>query len=192
MSRAIGFELTPDERLERWRPVVHWTAGLPLALAALVLVPVAVGLAIVGAATVLTTGRWPDHPARRLVGIHRFQYRVATYLVLVRRQRPSWTLTPTYDDPGGDPLRFDVPRPDPAHRWVPLARGVLGLPRVVVIAVLSIGGVFAVIVGAVSIVVRGRWPHGLADFVVAVARCQAQVVAFVESMVDHVPRLVGP
>ena len=188
MPRDIRFELLPDERTQRWRPLLHWTVGLPLALVALLLVPVAAVLVLVGAVAVVGTGRWPDGPARRLVGIRRYQYRVATYLALVRRHRPALSLEASYADPGGDPLRFDVRPPVPHHRWVPLVHWLLALPKLVVLAVLWMGAGFAVIVGAASIVLSGRWPHGLADFVVDVVRWQARVVGYVEFFTSEAPR----
>ncbi|MEO1062689.1 MAG: DUF4389 domain-containing protein [Actinomycetota bacterium] len=188
MPRDLRFELRPDERMERWRPLAHWMLGLPLALVALLAVPIAAALVVVGAVGVLATGRWPDAPARGLIGIRRFQYRVATYLALVRRQRPALAFVAAYEDPGDDPLRFDVRRPMPLHRWVPLVNWLLALPKLVMLAVLWIGAIFAVVVGAVSIALVGRWPHGLADFVVDVVRWQARVVGYVEFLTTDAPR----
>lgn len=188
MPRGIRFELTPDERMERWRPLVHWIVGIPYAVVALVLIPVVVVLVLIGGVGVLATGRWPSWAAARLVGIHRFQFRVATFLWLLRRDLPRLSLAAELDDPGGDPLQLGVPEPSPSSRWVPLTRWLLALPLIVAALVLSIGGLFSTAVAAVSIMTTGGWPNGLAEYAVTVAGRQAQLLAYAEFLSDQPPR----
>ena len=188
MPRGIRFELTPDERMERWQPLVHWLLGIPYAVAAAALVPVVVALVLVGGIGVLSTGRWPAGTARRLVGIHRFQYRVATFLWLLRRDQPRFSLAAQLDDPGDDPLHLTLPEPTPTSRWVPLTRWLLALPLLFAALVLSIGGVFSTVLAAASITVTGRWPAGLAEYATGVARRQAQLLVYAEFLSDEPPR----
>ncbi len=189
MPRGIRFELTPDERMERWRPLAHWAIGIPYTVVAIALIPVVVVLVLVGAVGILSTGRWPLAPARRVVGIHRFQYRVATFVWLLRRELPKVSLAARWDDPGGDPLRFEVAEPTPSGRLTVLTRWIATLPLLVAVTVLSIGGVFATVVGGVWITATGRWPTGLADYSLGLARRQAQLVVYAELLSDEAPRL---
>lgn len=189
MPRGIRFELTPDERMERWRPLANWVVGVPYVLASVALIPAVVILVLVGAIGVLSTGQWPASTARRVVGIHRFQYRTATFFWLLRRDRPRWSLVAEFGEPGGDPLYFALPEPSPASRWVPLTRWLVALPLLIAVLVLSISGLFSTLVAAVSITTTGRWPNGLAEYAMGVARRQAQLLVYAEFLSDKAPRL---
>ena len=56
------------------------------------------------------------------------------------------------------------------NRWMPLFKWLLAIPHYIVLAFLVIGAVFAVIFAWFAILLTGRYPKGLFDYVVGVGR----------------------
>lgn len=114
--------------------------------------------------------RWWFDFARELT---RFGYRVGAYLVLLTDQYPS-----TVDEQAVHlELDYPVVQQD-LQRWLPLVKWLLAIPHYLVLAVLTIGVVFAVIGAWFAILATGRYPRGLFDFVVGVGRWGLRVNAY--------------
>lgn len=64
------------------------------------------------------------------------------------------------------------------NRWLPLVKWLLAVPHYVVLAVLWAAAVVSVVVAWFAIVVTGRCPRGLFDFVEGVARWSLRVSAY--------------
>jgi hypothetical protein len=103
----------------------------------------------------------------------RFGNRVGAYLTLLTDQYPS-----TVDEQAVH-LELDYPDAErDLNRWLPLFKWLLAIPHYVVLAVLLVGVFFAVIVAWFAILVTGRYPRGLFDFVVGVFRWGLRVFAY--------------
>ncbi len=64
----------------------------------------------------------------------------------------------------------------------------LAIPNVIVLAVLSVAAFFVVVIAWFAILFTGRYPRGLFDFVVGVARWWMRVQAYVTLLVtDRYP-----
>jgi hypothetical protein len=112
----------------------------------------------------------------------RFAGRVSAYAALLTDVYPS-----TDEEQA---VHIELPEPDPArlNRWLPLVKWLLALPHLVVLAFLSIGAVFAVIVSWFSILFTGRYPDALFDYVVGVGRWSLRVIAYAFALVtDEYP-----
>ena len=103
----------------------------------------------------------------------RFVNRVAAYLALLDDRYPST------DEQQA--VHLELPRPDAARdldRWLPLVKWLLAIPHYVVLFFLTLGAVFAVIFAWFAILVTGRYPRGLFDYVVGVIRWHNRVTAY--------------
>jgi Domain of unknown function (DUF4389) len=103
----------------------------------------------------------------------RFDNRVMSYLLLLGDEFPS-----TDED---QCVHLDVPYPDvraDLNRWMPLAKWFLAVPHYLVLFVLDVGVVLAVIAAWFAIVVTGRYPRRLFDFIVGVMRWHNRVVGY--------------
>ncbi len=113
----------------------------------------------------------------------RFDNRVVAYLLLLRDEYPS-----TDEEQG---VHLDLPYPDvrsDLNRWMPLVKWFLAIPHYVVLLVLDVAVVLAVVAAWVAILVTGRYPRGLFDFVVNVMRWHNRVVAYAFALVtDRYP-----
>jgi hypothetical protein len=103
----------------------------------------------------------------------RFMNRVGVYLALLDDTYPST------DEQQA--VHLELPRPHAQtdlNRWLPLVKWLLAIPHYVVLFFLSIGAVVAVIVAWFAILLTGRYPRGLFDYVVGVVRWHNRVVAY--------------
>jgi hypothetical protein len=103
----------------------------------------------------------------------RFANRVVAYLALLDDRYPST------DEQQA--VHLDFPYPDARealNRWLPLVKWLLAIPHYIVLAFLDIAAAVVVIIAWVAILVTGRYPLSLFDFVVGVMRWHNRVVGY--------------
>lgn len=115
--------------------------------------------------------------------LQRFSNRVTAYLALLDDRYPSTTDTQS--------VHLDYDYPDAANglnRWLPLVKWLLAVPHYLVLAVLNVAAVFAVVFAWFAILVTGRYPRTLFDFVTGVFRWNNRVVGYAFALVtDEYP-----
>ncbi|MGZ8563465.1 MAG: DUF4389 domain-containing protein, partial [Candidatus Limnocylindria bacterium] len=114
--------------------------------------------------------RWWFDFARELA---RFGTRVGVYLALLTDRYPS-----TDDEQS---VHLEIDYPDVARdlsRWLPLVKWLLAIPHYVVLVVLWVAAIVATVVAWFAIIVTGRYPRSLFDFVVGVGRWTLRVQAY--------------
>ncbi len=115
--------------------------------------------------------------------LNRFTARVGAYLVLLTDQYPS-----TVDKQA---VRLDIDYPDveqDLNRWLPLVKWLLAIPHFIVLVVLAVGAVLAVFIAWFAILLTGRYPRALFDYVVGVGRWALRVQAYAMLLVtDRYP-----
>jgi hypothetical protein len=107
------------------------------------------------------------------VELQRFSSRVVAYLALMDDRYPST------DD--AQSVHLDYVYPDAArdlNRWAPLVKWLLAIPHFVVLLFLSLAAAFAVLAAWFAILLTGRYPRGLFDFVEGVMRWDQRVLAY--------------
>jgi hypothetical protein len=107
------------------------------------------------------------------VGLTNFGMRVAAYLALLRDEYPS-----TDEEQA---VHITIPYPDAReelNRWLPLVKWLLAVPHLIVLAFLAGAAVLCVIVAWFAILLTGRYPRPLFDFVVGVLRWWLRVAAY--------------
>lgn len=110
--------------------------------------------------------------------LQRFSNRVAVYLALMDDRYPST------DDQQS--VHLDYAYPDAArdlNRWLPLVKWLLAIPHFIVLVVLNLAVVIAVVVAWIAILVTGRYPRGLFDFVEGVLRWNNRVIGYAVTLV---------
>jgi hypothetical protein len=114
--------------------------------------------------------RWWFDFARELT---RFGARVGAYLALLTDRYPS-----TVDEQA---VHLEIDYPDvkrDLNRWLPLVKWLLAFPHYIVLAFLWIGAAVAVVVAWFAILLTGRYPRALFDYVVGVGRWSLRVNAY--------------
>ncbi|MDH7490088.1 MAG: DUF4389 domain-containing protein [Anaerolineae bacterium] len=114
--------------------------------------------------------RWWFDFSRELT---RFAYRVGAYLLLLTDQYPS-----TEDEQA---VHLELDYPDvkrDLNRWMPLVKWFLAIPHYIVLAFLGVGALLAAAIAWFAILITGRYPRGLFDYVVGVSRWGLRVNAY--------------
>ena len=108
------------------------------------------------------------------VGITKFIYRIAAYGLLLRDEYPS-----TDDEQA---IQVDLPYPDvkkDLNRWMPLVKWILVIPHIIVLIFIFIAVVFCTVFAWFAILLTGRYPKGIFDFVEGFLRWSLRVNAYV-------------
>ena len=103
----------------------------------------------------------------------RFSTRCLAYLALLRDEYPS-----TDEEQA---VHLDLRYPDAETelgRYLPLVKWFLAIPHYIVLALLGVAAVFCVIVAWFAILLTGRYPRGLFEFVTGVFRWWLRVAAY--------------
>jgi hypothetical protein len=114
--------------------------------------------------------RWWFDFARELTSVGA---RVGAYLGLLTDQYPS-----TVEEQA---VHLEIDYPDVEHdlnRWLPLVKWLLAIPHYVVLIVLWLAALVAIVAAWFVILLTGRYPRSLFDFVVGVARWSLRVGAY--------------
>ncbi len=130
-------------------------------------------LAAVTALMIVFRTRYPRWWFDFALELARFGGRIAAYLALLTDQYPS-----TVEEQA---VHLEVDYPDvkrDLNRWLPLVKWFLAIPHYLVLAILMALSVLAVVFTWFAILFTGRYPRGLFDFVVGVARWGLRVVAY--------------
>jgi hypothetical protein len=131
------------------------------------------GLAIATALMIavrLRYPRWWFDFARELT---RFAARVSAYMALLTDRYPS-----TVDEQS---VHLEIEYPDvqqDLNRWMPLVKWLLAIPHYVVLAFLWIGAILAIVIAWFAILITGRYPKPLFNYVVGVSRWTLRVSAY--------------
>jgi len=119
----------------------------------------------------------------------RFGNRIGVYLALMDDRYPST------DEEQSVHLASEYPDARVGlNRWLPLIKWFLAIPHYVVLFVLYIGVFFAAIAAWVAILVTGRYPRGIFDYIEGVLRWHNRVVGYAFILVTDVypPFRLGP
>ena len=134
---------------------------------------IAAGLSIATALMIVFRMRYPRWWFDFARELTRFEGRVVAYLALLTDRFPS-----TVDEQS---VHLEIDYPDveqDLNRWLPLVKWLLAIPHYVVLVVLFVLAVVAVVIAWFAILFTGRYPEGLFNFVVGVARWALRVQAY--------------
>jgi uncharacterized protein DUF4389 len=106
------------------------------------------------------------------IALAKFSYRVGAYGLLLRDEYPST------EDEQAVHLELDYPDAKLLSSWMPLVKWILAIPHYFVLAILFVGVVVAVVIAWFAILITGRYPRSLFDYVVGVGRWFLRVQAY--------------
>lgn len=113
--------------------------------------------------------RWWFDFARELT---RFGTRVGAYLALLTDRYPS-----TVEEQSVH-LEIEYPDVERLNRWLPLVKWILAIPHYVVLFFLFVGAIVAIVIAWFAILITGRYPKPLFNYVVCVSRWSLRVSAY--------------
>ncbi|MFE2756973.1 DUF4389 domain-containing protein [Actinosynnema sp. NPDC059335] len=195
-----------DPALSRWLWLVKWLLVIPhYVVLALLWVAFAV-VGVVAFVAILVTGRYPRPLFDFALGVLRWTWRVAYYSfgALATDRYPPFSLgeEPDY------PATLDIAYPERLSRGLVLVKWLLAIPHLLIVGVFLGGGGYVafragewafspagglvgllVLIAGVVLLVTGRYPRGVFDFVLGMDRWALRVAAYVGLMTDAYPPL---
>jgi len=117
------------------------------------------------------------------LALNRFSNRVGAYMGLLTDRYPST------EEEQSVHLELDYPNVEQdLSRWMPLVKWLLAIPHYIVLTVLGVGAVFAILIAWFAILITGRYPRALFDYVVGVGRWALRVQAYATLLItDRYP-----
>jgi Domain of unknown function (DUF4389) len=183
------FSFDPPEKVANWRPLVNWLLAIPhfVILYGLRVFSEVVGL--VSWFVILFTGKLPESFANVQAMYTRYELRTYTFSGFLREEYPPFAFTLTPSDPGEDPrVRVDFrPQLTERNRLTVAFRIILIIPHFIVLAALAIAASVVGLIAFFAVLFTGRWPAGMRDFVLRVARWYLRVQAYWFLLTDEYP-----
>jgi Domain of unknown function (DUF4389) len=186
-SYPLGLSVTSPSSVERWRPLVNWLLVIPHEIWAFVLLLGAEILAFLGWFSILFTGRLPDSWSDYMVGVLRYQWRIASYLYAWTLEYPTFSPVPGHIDPGDYPAVLWCARAVERDRLTTFFRGLLVIPHLIVLYLFGIVALVALVAAWFVVLFTGRWPEGLRQFVTGFFRWQFRVTGYYLLLTDAYP-----
>jgi hypothetical protein len=178
----LVFDVEYPERLSRLLIFVKWLLALPHWIILYGLGVLAGAITFVAWFAILFTGRYPRELFDLVVNSWRWQANVAAYVGLMRDEYPpfSW-------EEGRYPVRFQVEYPERLSRLLIFVKWLLALPHYIVLFLLGLVAYLAWIVAWWAILITGRFPRALFDFLVGLGRWNWRVQAYTNLLRDEYP-----
>ena len=191
LSSEYPITLTFDtpEKIARWRPLVHWLLAIPHLIILSVIQQLAQILAFIAWFAALFTGRIPGGLQKPIAMSLRYNARVTTYLLFQREAYPPFAFDIPFADPGDDSrVRVDVaPAIEDRNRLTILFRLFMVIPQLIVLVFVSIAVVFVLIIAWFAVIIIGRWPTWMNDFLIGYLRWTTRVTAYFYLLTDEYP-----
>lgn len=131
------------------------------------------GLSAATALMIIFRQRYPRWWFDFALELNRFSTRVFAYVFLLTDTYPS-----TVDKQA---VHLDITYPDAErdlNRWLPIVKWFLAIPHYIVLFFLYVAVAFVTIIAWFAILFTGRYPKGMFDYVVGVARWSTRVNAY--------------
>lgn len=176
----LELEIDYPERLSRWKIFVKWLFAIPhFIVLSFFNVLVSIFVWIAGFA-ILFTRRYPESLYKLVLTYMRWTANVNAYVMLQRDEYPPF-------GEGPYPVRLDLPYPAQLSRWLIFIKWLLVIPNVIVYAFVGIALAIALLIAWFVILITGRMPRGLFDFITGVSRWGYRINAYTWLMTDKYP-----
>jgi hypothetical protein len=197
VSEPVTVTARLDEPLSRWLWLVKWLLLIPHYVVLAFLWAAFVVLTLAAMVAIVATGRYPRALFDFNVGVLRWSWRVGFYgaSALGTDRYPPFSLHAT-----DYPAELEIAYPERLSRWKALLKPwLLAIPHYAVLAALvwgwGDGTSFAapalltvlVVIAAVVLLVRGRYPRDIFALVVGINRWALRVAAYAGLMRDEYP-----
>ena len=184
----VELEFQADRHITQWRPLVQWLLAIPHLMIASALQGLRQVLTLISLFTVLFTKRIPRPLFDAIVMTYRYEWRAMSYALFMHEDYPPFDFEPSSEDDGLEAhtsLRLSYP--EHLERWKPLYKWFLAIPHYFVVAGLFIVACLGIVAGFFAVLVTGKYPEGIRNFLVSAYRYALRVQAYVGFLTDRYP-----
>ena len=178
----VRFEVMYPEGENRFMILIRWLLVYPQTIV-LSFFGLAVFLMTFYAwVAILFTGRYPAGMFKLVVGYNRWSHNTVAY-ALFHNTYPPYSL----DAGEYEPMLYGVERQERYSRLLIFVKWLLVIPHFIVLTFLTLLAYVVYLIIFFAVLVTGRYPRGMFDFVVGVARWSARVNAYLYLLTDRYP-----
>ena len=185
----VSFNFDPPEHIARWRPLLTWLLVIPHLFILFFVGLFAAVCVCIGWFAILFTGKLPEGLARFPVLLLRYQTRVTTYTMFLQEEYPPFEYPSEGPDMGDYPhTRVEMaPELEGRNRLTTFFRYFLLIPHYVVLYFIGIAVALVFTVAWFAVIILGRWPEGMRDFVLGYLRWSTRLNGYAFLLVDEYP-----
>ena len=191
MDYPATFEFNAPEKVARWRVIGNIILSIPHFIALYALGIFSLIVDVFSWFAIVFTGKLPVGLAGVNCMMLRYSARVSTYQNFLRGSYPPFDFDTSAQDNGQDPevvVNF-APEYEGRSRLSVFFRFVLLIPIVIVGMIWGFLAWLVSIVGFFAVLILGRWPKGLLNFMVGVNRFSVRTSAYWSLLTDKFPPL---
>ena len=185
----VSFTFDSPEHIARWRPLLTWLLAIPHFIVLYAVQLVAWVCAFIAWFVILFTGKLPEGLARFPVMLLRYQTRVITYTLFLQEEYPPFAFSDDATDPGDYPhtqVMAEAALED-RNRLTTFFRYFMVLPNAFVLMFVGIAAGFVILIAWFAVIILGRWPDGMRDFVIGWVRWTNRLTAYSLLLTDEYP-----
>ena len=191
MDYPATFEFNAPEKVARWRVIGNIILSIPHFIVLYALAIFSLVVDVISWFAIVFTGKLPPGLAGVNCMMLRYSARVATYQNFMRGSYPPFDFDTSAQDNGKDPeviVNF-APEYEGRSRLSVFFRFILLIPIAIVGIIWGILDWLVSIVGFFAVLILGRWPKGLLNFMVGVNRFNIRTSAYWALLTDKYPPL---
>ena len=175
------FEVPYPDALSRWKVLVKWILVIPHLVVFGLLAPVFFAVVVVAWFSILITGKFPRQLWNFELQYMRRSTNQTTYAITLQRDEyPPFGEAPY-------PATLNIDYPEHLSRWKVLVKWLLMLPNLLALGVVMAGAALAVLAAFFAIIITGKYPPVLFDFVTGAFRWGHRWGAYFYLMSDRYP-----
>ncbi len=191
MDYPAVFEFNGPDKVARWRVIGNIVLSVPHLMVLYVLGIFSQIVDILSWFAIMFTGKLPAGLAGVSCMMLRYSARVSTYMIFMRGSYPPFDFDTSAQDNGQDPevvVNF-APEYEGRSRLSVFFRFILLIPILIMTMIWGFLTWLVSIVGFFAVLILGRWPKGLLDFMVGVNRFSTRTNAYWSLLTDKYPPL---
>jgi hypothetical protein len=176
----VSVDVAYPARQSRWKALFRLPLSIPVLILSWLLGSALYGVVLVMWVVVLLRGRIPHWMFDAVVATNRVRARARAYLLLLSDAYPPFE--------GAHELRYDVVYPERTSRWrLVIWKLISSVPHLIAVQALNFVALAVLPIAWAAIIITGRFPKGLHEFVSGVVRWERRVEAYLLSLTDEFP-----
>lgn len=191
MDYPASFEFNAPLKVGRWRVIGNMILSIPHMIVLYVLGAFSLIVDVFSWLAIVFSGKLPAGLAGVNCMLIRYNARVGTFLNFMRSSYPPFDFDTSAQDNGNDPeVVVNIsPELEGRNRLSVFFRFILLIPIMIVGLVWEILALLASVVGFFAVLILGRWPEGLRNFLIGINRFSVRTSAYGSLLTDKFPPL---
>ncbi len=191
MDYPATFEFNAPLKVARWRVIGNFILAIPHMIVLFALGAFSLVVDIFSWFAIVLTGKLPAGLAGVNCMLIRYGARVGVFVNFMRSSYPPFDFDTSTQDNGKDPevVVNIAPELEGRSRLTVFFRFILLIPVLIVSYIWEILAYLASIIGFLAVLILGRWPEGLRNFLIGINRFNVRISAYGSLLTDKFPPL---